>query len=365
MGLYINIALFCNFERAYEFGEEELIIKIVSNKETGNYYDKYIGRVKGKKLKILIYVKSDEELEYGDIIYCKGELKKPNTARNEGGFDYAEYLKQKRIIGIYTIDSYEKVGTEKSILYYVSRVRKAALNRIENLYSAEESGFLKAILIGQTSELDSNIKENFRLSNLSHVLAISGMHISYIVLALDGTLRYCIKDIKKRELIIIVFLIFWVPFVGASASVMRACIMTIIAYIAKLLLRKDDFYTSLIIAFVVILLINPYNIYSVSMWLSFGGSLGIVLFSKFIKNVINHKIRKNKTKTIIAKIVEIASVSLSAQIVIAPIMLYYFNTISLSFIISNILVSWVIRTNFNTRICKYFTNSNRKFNCNT
>lgn len=344
---------------------ESLVIKIVSNKEKGDYYNRYIGIVKNgkyKNYKILIYVKDEEGFVYGDIIEFSGEISKPNEARNKNGFDYSKYLREKKIPGIIQVENYKKISLEKDFFHYLYKLKDILLNRVNKMYIEEEAGFINAILFGKTSELDEEIRENFKLSNLSHVLAISGMHISYIVMGLEKSLKVTIKNIKLRCFFIIIFLIVFIPFVGGSASVTRACIMTIITYMAKIFLEKEDFYSSFCIALFIILLINPYNINSISMWLSFGGSIGIVTFNKFLYSLIVKKLNKKNVlkktyeeifienkmnikkyiEKAILKIIEIAIISISAQIIIIPIMLYYFNTVSIFFWISNILISFII-----------------------
>ena len=127
-------------------------------------------------------------------------------------------------------------------------------------------------------------------------------------------------------------------FVGASPSAIRASIMMIMYYIAKTLLRQNDFYISFILSLFIILLINPYNIFSISMWLSFLGTLGIVLFSRIIQKLVQ---RKFKVK------LDIIIVSISAQILIFPVMWKCFGTVSLNFWISNLLTSRVSSSDFN------------------
>lgn len=277
------------------------------------------------------------------------------------GFNYSRYLREKKILGIVDLENFEILKKEKDFNYYLFKFKEKLLNKLDREYT-ENSGFLKAILLGETSSLDEEIKENFKTANISHVLAISGMHISYIVLWLENILKIFIKSIKKREAILIIFLNIFAIFVGGSNSVWRACIMTSIVYIGRILLRKEDFFTSFKIALIILLFANPYNIFSGAMWLSFGGSIGIVLYSKLLEKLILKKIDKfykvklkkstleytklpklSKLKLIIIKeLVITTSVAVGAQIVVLPIMIYIFNTISLNFIISNILISKLV-----------------------
>ena len=269
------------------------------------------------------------------------------------GFDYSKYLKQKRIFGTVKLQNIKIIGQEKNFSFYLFEFKGFLLNRLEEFYSNEESGFLKAILLGETNSLDENIKESFKVANISHILAISGMHVSYIVFGLETLLKTVIRNIKLRNVIVIAFLMFFTILVGGSNSICRACIMVSIAYIGNTILRKDDFYTSFKAALVILLILNPYNIFSGSMWLSFGGSIGIVLYSKLIEKIILKKVSfkkynnkfvndKNFIIKIFRKMIAIVSVTLGAQIIVFPIMIYIFNSFSINFIISNLLISELV-----------------------
>lgn len=104
--------------------------------------------------------------------------------------------------------------------------------------------------------------------------------------------------------------------------------------------RKNNFYVTIIFTFLIMIFINPYNIFAVGMWLSFGGTLGIVLFQKFLKRFIECKF-KVKTK-IVKAFLDVVLVSFAAQIMILPIMIYCFNTVSLTFFVSNLLINFLI-----------------------
>lgn len=274
------------------------------------------------------------------------------------GFDYSKYLREKKIIGIVKLEKLYLIGRQKDFKYYLFKFKEICLKRLDNQYAQKESGFLKAILLGYTNSLDEEMKDNFRNASISHIFAISGMHISYIILGLEIIFKKIIKNIKIRNIVIIVFLIIFSIFVGASNSIFRACIMNIIIYFGKTMLRKDNFFTSFKVALCILLIMNPYNIFSSSMWLSFGGSLGIVLYSKFIEKIALKKIQKifkneakeisflsiiqNMFKNIKEKAISIISVSIGAQVVLFPIIIYIFNTFSLNFLISNLLISELV-----------------------
>ena len=152
-------------------------------------------------------------------------------------------------------------------------------------------------------------------------------------------LRTILKKIKiskrKIDIISIIFLILFVFVTDFTSSVIRASIMAGMGIIASLLHRKNNMINSMCVAYLITIIQNPYNIYNISVLLSYGGVIGIILYLKPIENLLD-KVIKTKSK-IINYIKGIVSVSLSVQIIIIPIMIMSYNTISLTFLISNIL----------------------------
>lgn len=256
------------------------------------------------------------------------------------GFDYSKYLKTKKIAASIFAENIKFIKREENIISKIFDIKLKFIHIIDTNFEKAEAEVLRAILVGEKANIDDRTSEIFSKSNLSHILAISGLHITYICLYVEAILKRIINNIKLRNCLMIMFLIIFIILVGASPSAMRACIMMIITYIGKNFLKEKDFYISLLVSFFIILLINPYNIYSISMWLSFLGSFGIVMFSNFIQKVLVKKI-PIKSK-ILKKILEIIVVSLSAQILIFPVMWMNFGILSFSFWISNLLVSELV-----------------------
>lgn len=355
MGLCINIASFFYIEKNIDNIEYiECIAKIISIKEEKEYTNKYIVKVLEenndlniKNIKLIMYTSKDINFLPGDIVYIKGEFSTADSKRNYGGFDYNKYLKQFKIFGIIQAEEHKKILNQNDFNCALENIRYKFLIKIQNLYNNENSGFLKSLLFGKTDGLTDDIKVSFRDSSLSHVLAISGMHVTYIIIGINFILNKLIKYKKLRNNILILSIIFFSFVTGNSVSGIRACIMGAMTILSNNFERKNNFYFSLIYSFLIIILFNPYNIYNIGLWLSYMGSLGIVCFSSFLKKYIYKKFNLKKETNIILKkfreyIIENFVVTFSAQILIFPIMMYVFNTISVSFFISNILVSFFV-----------------------
>ena len=346
-GLYFNIALIFSFEKIYPENEEiSGVAKIISKKnekEKSNAYEVKIlesNIEKSKNTKIIVYTKKNIELKYGDIICIEGKFSKGDVARNYKGFNYRNYLKQNKIYGSMYLKEVKIIGHKESIVEKIYVLKDKLYYGLEKMYDETSSAFLKGILLGDSGDINDEIKENFRNSSMSHVLAISGMHVSYVILGMQGVLDKILNSRKMKNNIIIAILIFFSIITGGAASCIRACIMSGMLLISQNFYRKNNFYVSFLLTFIILIFINPFNIFSVGMWLSFGGTLGIVLFHKFLKRWIECKFHiKSKT---VKSFLEVFLVSFSAQIMILPIMVYCFNTISLTFFISNLLIYFLI-----------------------
>ena len=269
---------------------------------------------------------------FGDIVKIQGQYVKPQGQRNYKGFDYSLYLKSKKIFGSIRVDNAEKVGVNNSIYFkylgQVYKLKSTIIVRIENNVDNTNSQVLNAVLVGDKTSLEKEIKDSFRISNLSHMLAISGAHFSFIIMFCT----FVIKRLKfKRfgQVITITLIIFFMTLTGMTPSVVRAGIMAIISILSSILKRKTDIYTSLAVALFIQIINNPYVIFDVGLQLSFGGVVGISLFTKPIEEKLN-RIKELKINSALA-------VTLGANIIIMPIMMYQFSTISLSFVISNLL----------------------------
>jgi competence protein ComEC len=337
MGLCYDIALILSFEKIYpEETEISFIGEILEKKKEDCYIVKVLENEKisiSKNTKLIVYLK--EEYFAGDILKIEGNFEKGEVDRNYKGFNYRRYLKQNKIYGIVFSKSERIINKRKDMYFLLEKIRDIFNTQIDNLYKEEYSGFVKGILIGNKNELDEQIINNFKASNISHILAISGLHISFIIIGIKFVLDKLINSKKIKNSILVIFLIIFWFITGKSISCMRACIMNIFIISSSIFYRKNSFYISFLYSLIFIIVLNPYNIFSVGMWLSYLGTIGIVLLYKLFYKIVYKKL-KNKF------ISKSFSLSLSAQILIFPVMIYVFNNFSLNFFIANIIVSFFI-----------------------
>ena len=340
----------------------EFLCTVESNCEEKEYYNIYKVKViesdnfKDFKQKcFFIKVKKNifHNLEYGDMIQISGNYKNAESQRNYGGFNYQTFLKTKKIFGIIEVSNVKKLDNRRvhTFMKICNDINCKIKEYIDRRFKNETGQILKGLLLGDSSNIEEKIKENFRNASISHVLAISGMHISYVIVSVTKLFN---KVIGKRitKLIIIILLFIYMCITGFSPSVIRATITGILVIFSNLVCRKNDFWTSIAISLFLIIIYNPYLIINVGLQLSYLGVIGIIIFQKTILKMLDYikiggekRKRKNQIDVkITEKIKEFISVCISVQITTLPIILYHYNTFNPYFLISNFFISIVIGT---------------------
>ena len=341
VGLHNLGVVFLDYNKVNIDSNKQYIGIIVDEKEEKDYKNAYIIEMKSKddlnNKRFIINLKKDNKLEYGDKISFSGEYIKPDGKRNYGGFDYSLYLKTQKIYGTFDIENYKIISKEngskiqKYIVQFKNYVKKTLRKNLEK----DEAELGIGIAIGDRSGISKEIENDFKNSNLTHMLAVSGSHFTYIILAV-GYVNKIIKRNKMGKVIMIIVIILFMNLTGNTASVVRSGIMAIMMVLASLFHRRVDIWTSMAVAIIFQLISNPYIIFDVGLQLSYGGVIGIVLFNEKLTELFTKYFNK-KDSMLKRNLITAISVTISANIIIIPIMLLNFNTFSFSFVISNLL----------------------------
>ena len=343
------------YENLYS-GIENLDITavVVSNKKEKEYYNRYKIKIiegKFKNTNLYVNVSKNKELRYGNKVEIKGRFIKPERVRNYKGFDYKQYLKTLKIYGTVEVENIKLLNKSKAniLMQTSNKIFLKIKNNIESTYSDKMSKIIMGIMLGYTDEIDEETKQDFSNSNISHVLAVSGMHISYIIILVTNTTQKVFGK-RKSKIISSIVLVIYMFITGFSISVVRASIMGILSCMAFVVYRKSDTLNNISISALITLINNPYSLTGISFLLTYGGTLGIIYFKPIVEKIIkNIKIRNRKWEYVFLRIqrkcenvIGVISVSISAQIVIMPIMALYFNSIGIGFLLTNLLLSYVI-----------------------
>ena len=335
-----------DYEKIYISLENVNIVgTIVSSKKEKQYINEYkietekINNIKLKKKFILLT--KNKEIEYGNKIKLEGTYIKPSKSRNYRGFDYSNYLKTENIYG--TIEQNGKIELikEKNINYFfiiLYKVKNKIIKNINNKFPEETRGVFLGILLGDKNSIEEDVRQNFADSSLSHILAVSGTHISYVVICISVLFKKLKLNKNIRKVLTSLVLFMYLYLVDFSVSATRAVIMSTIVIMQMLFYRKQDTITTIAFSSIIILINNPYSILNIGFLLSYGGTIGIILFV----NRISIESKEDFFQRFKSYLKDICIVTISAQTIIMPIIIYYFNTISFTFIISNIIASLII-----------------------
>ena len=183
---------------------------IISNKKNKKYSDIYIIKIQNEKYYLNIKKSLKFGLNYGDKIKIQGNFIEPETRRNYRGFDYKKHLNTLGIYGNIEATNITKIqnsfdSLDVFILKRINIISNKIKNTFKDLFDENISNVLIGILLGNTDEIDLSVKENFSESNISHILAVSGMHVGFVILFCNLTFS---KIMGKRKTYIIIQLCF-------------------------------------------------------------------------------------------------------------------------------------------------------------
>ena len=244
-------------------------------------------------------------------------------------------------------------GSERPLYYYALKTRSYLSSRIHSLLPDEQADFISAFLLGEKSGVDEDTKTDLRRAGLSHIIVVSGFHLSVIAQLLMLVLTFFFRGRKRpAALICIVILICYMAITGFSPSVTRAGIMQIAMMTALVLFRRADPLSSLGLSVLIMTVYDPFSAGDVGLLLSYTATLGILLLSGRISGYLLKRIVpviKAHTEafrasfTLCAKaLVTAFAASLSAFVFTLPVIILYFREIALWSVLSNMLVFAVI-----------------------
>ena len=299
--------------------EIQIKARVISNAKIKKYSKTFI--IKSGNKKLYLNTKKNEKIEYGDIILIKGVFIKPKSRSNYRGFDYKEYSKSQGIIGNINLNDVKLISRNHSLF---NKLFLNIKNLIQSNFDQNVSNVMLGILLGYTDEINEDIQEGFSESNILHILAVSGMHVGYLILFCTFIFE---KIVGKRNsnILCILILIFYIKLVGYSPSVVRAVIMALMLLFSRLIYRKNDVWTSLSLSLLSLLVSNPFCIKSISLIFSYTATVGIMIYLKYFSI-------KNK----------IIGVTVSVTIFILPITAMYLNRIPILSLIINLCSGLIV-----------------------
>lgn len=299
-------------------------------------------KINGRSYDVQFYLNEDVSLKPGDRI--SGEFKLRYTG---GGEEDATYHKGNGVF-LLCVPNGESVISpiinpiEK---YFIKHLRHGILDLVDSVFPADTRSFVRALLLGDTLDMPFEMEWNLKTSGIYHIAAVSGMHVSILF-----SLLY-ILCLKRRYLVAIIgfpMLFLFAAVAGYSPSIVRATIMQALMILALIVDREYDPPTALGTAVVLILANNPIAITSVSFQLSVGCMIGVFLFTERIHDYLLEKTRLGPAKgrswkaKLIRWFVTSISATLGAISLTIPLSAYYFGSISIFTILTNLLTLWTV-----------------------
>ena len=301
-------------------------------------------KINGKRDRHTFITYVDKELarkinEY-DLVSFTAQINELSS--QDDGFDGRSYYVSKGYSAILDeITDLEVLGNDVSLVSeLLSRLRLKISNTLKLRTDFETGAFLSALIVGDRSDLSGNTRLNFARLGISHILALSGMHLAILTVALNFLFIKCGIKKKLRVSILAVLVLFYMGLTGFSASVLRSGIMLIISGALYLLATKADAVTSLFISVAVIVLLNPVSIYDTSLWLSAFATLGVVVFAEMAEKA--DKLATKATKMLLA-LKNACLVSVFAFCATFAFVALRFNTFSVVSIFTTLIFSFVIQ----------------------
>lgn len=331
----------------YDLKENTVIVqgKIYKIENTAfgtNIYLKGVEVENGEKSvsvkRIFVNTEKIPNVKIGNIIKVRGKLRQFEEAANKGNFDSRKYYLSLGFYGKIEAGTIEIINSDYSgIRQGLYELRMEIIERLEKLCSDNngifsiinnKNGIIGAIILGDKTDIDSDIKELYSVSGIAHILAISGLHISFIGMAIYRLLRRRFRFLFSAAVSIPVVLSFGIMS-GFGISTIRAIIMFILKIIGEVLGRKYDAITAISLAGLVLLVQNPFVVCNSGFQMSFGAIIAIVLILPIVEEILNTD----------NKIIKVLSANFTISLVMNPILAWnYYELPTFSFLLNIVVV---------------------------
>lgn len=282
-------------------------------------------------------------------------FKTPSDSYNSTDFNYRLHLRSKGIFYTGTVESGTLRVTGQfrlSPLQWLYALQQRSAKTLAAEAPQEAAAVLQAVALGDDSYMPEGLTEDLQGSGLSHMTAVSGMHVSTLVSAVYMVLAALHRDKYRYSWVVAVFIVFFMVFTGMSPSVVRASVMNLIVLGSYVLYRSADPLTSLAFAAGLLVSFNPYAAFDMGFILSFTSTLGILLFTqplqeaaqrRFIYKISaksNQYSRRAKRKAACLNgLVAANAVTVSAQLVTLPVASWLFGYTSCWSLLTNLLAA--------------------------
>ena len=265
-----------------------------------------------------------------------GKLGYKENGKYEGYF-LIKSIKEYENIYFVELEDVKSTRIEDSFL---EKYLQTLFNRAEENYSYGIRNINRAILLGDNTRIKKDLKDKIRYIGLSHIFAMSGLHIGLVIVIFYFIFKKTVKNKRLIEILLLISITLYYFSVKESPSFTRAYIMAVVYLLGKLFYEKIDLRKTLFVSAIISILINPIAIFSVSFQLSYGAMIAITYIFPYVRKINYKKF----------KILDYILFTSTIQIFLIPITVYYFSTVQVLSLISNLiflpLASFYITINY-------------------
>lgn len=298
-------------------------------------------------------------LQYGDVLALKGKLKGFREPQNPNQFNMKRYMMLQGVAGLVSVrsNSWLVIGKNPNpIMAFAIKARKWVINTFKQRgLEGQELAVLTALLVGYKGLLDDEIRQIYSSVGAMHILAVSGLHVGLVY----GAVLLLLSLLPKRNIwlftrvfLALVSLWTYALITGFSPSVNRAALMFSMLAIGQLLRRRSNSFNTLAAAAFILLVVDPSMLFNLGFQLSFVAVLSILIFYPLIYSLIQVKLR------ILKPIWSLVAISAAAQLLTAPLTLYYFGQFPTLFLFTNLiaipLATLVLYMGLGTIVLQFF-----------
>ena len=281
--------------------------------------------------------------DYADNIRFQGYLNPPASKRNPGAFDYKRYLNRKNIHGIVTLSSTDEVeilGRGTPNLFQskiVIPLRRWILSVFDRTLSGNHQALLSGFLLGETREIPKEVYNMFRDTGTVHLLAVSGSNVWLVIAVILAALSLLRVPKLPTTLLSMLCILIFANLVHNDPPVVRAGIMAAVVLVGVLLYKDVDLVNVVSFSGLAILFYSPLFLFDVGFQLSFASVFAILLVYPPLSKLASRYLDKSQKK-LWRWIIVPALVSVSVELVLFPILAYYFNMVPLVIVVANIFI---------------------------
>lgn len=311
--------------------EKTLLLKGQVYKKTNNsnYQILYLKNNSVEDIRLLVYVKHVTDVPIGKYIFIRAKTGFFEHARNPGSFDEALYYARQKIFGcVWCEEILEVSGEEHAFSENLYQFRTAWRKSLVECIGEKNGGILAAMLLGEKSEMDSEVKELYQNNGISHILAISGLHVSFIGLGVYRLIRKTGLSYLPAGILAMGILTLYVLMIGASVSAVRAYVMLALRIGADITGRVYDMLTAAMLGAAITVLYQPLYLTDGGFYMSYGAIIGIAILLPALQQCFPCR----------RKLLAGCYASIAINIMLFPITLWFFYVFPTYSVLINIFV---------------------------